>query len=121
MIRATYAYDLTAARQFAAEHAPELDLSELGRCGTALEVRDGNALAGLMVFAWTDETTMQLHVVLAPEIRGRWRRQPLQDMHNWPRLLGASRLVTKAATPAVAGILRRLGWRQSGDTWCCEL
>lgn len=124
MIRAIYAYDLTAARQFAAEHAPDLDLTGLEQCGSALEVRNGDVLAALMLYAWTDNQTMQLHVVASPEFRGRWTRRLVADMHAWPRLLGAEHLVTKASTPEVARALgqTRQGWRQEPDgNWICDL
>ena len=118
MIRAIYAYDLTAARHFAAEHAPDVDMDGVATCGSALEIRADSELVGLMLYAWADRDAMQVHIVIRPDWRRRWMTKTIViDIHAWPRLMGAARLITGAATPTVGDMLRRLGWVKSNGFW----
>ena len=121
MIRAVYAYDLTAAKDFIAEHAPALDVSGLETWGSVLEVRDGDALAGLAIYAWSDHQSMEVHVLAAPRFRGRWTRGLIADLHAWARLMGAVRVVTKPTTPKIADALRRLGWSETNGVFARDL
>ena len=119
MIRAVYAYDLTEARGFAAEHAPELDMDLVAKYGSSLEIRADGELIGLMLYAWADRDTMQVHIIVRPDWRCRWMTKTIViDIHAWPRLMGADRLITRAATPTVGDMLRRMGWAEDDGVWC---
>lgn len=78
----------------------------------ALRVESGDGLCGYFWFCWVSRTVMALYACV-PNRRGLWTRQVLGDLHKFPELLGARRLIAKPPNDGIADLLRRIAWEAS--------
>ena len=115
-------YDLPSAGRFVARarHPDSAAVAMLLESnGSALRVETGGDVCGYFWFCWVSSHAMALYACV-PRQRGLWTRQVLGDLHKFPELLGARRLVAKPPSEDVARLLRRIGWvANTSDGACC--
>lgn len=123
-MRLVVEYDPAAAGAFvaAAGHPNEDAVARL-RAGDAavLRVAGRGGTCGYFWYCWISAYEMALYASLPVGPGGRrglWTRQVVGDLHKFPALLGARRLVAAPPTADVARLLRRMGWVADGDGRC---
>ncbi len=108
-------YDLPLAGSFAVRAAhpdPVAVRMLLDGNGAALRVEGGGEVCGYFWFCWVSRRVMALYACV-PDGRGLWTRQVLGDLHKFPELLGARRLIARPPNEGIADLLRRIGWAES--------
>ncbi len=111
-MKLVFEYDPAAAGAFVvAAKYPNKDAIAGLVAGDAavLRVDGARGVCGYFWFFWTAPKEMALYACV-PVRRGLWTRRVLGDLHKFPELLGARRLVAVPPDAAVAVLLRRMGW-----------
>ena len=109
-------YDwLRAARFVRLVGHPEPAAIKVLQDAAILRVERDGADIGYFWFVWTGPDEMALYACVAPDARGRWSRQDLGDLHKFPELLGARRLMARPPDARVGAVLGAAGWHAGID------
>ena len=76
---------------------------------------DDEILVGVIWFTWFNSRTLELHLAVSPEYKGRWiTRKLMSDMEIVANMTGAEKGVAQATVPAHQRMLMKMGWKPLG-------
>ncbi len=109
-------YDRRAAARFVARvgHPEPAAIAAL-QDAAILRVEHNDKTAAYFWFVWTAPGTLALYACADESVRGRWTRHDLGELHKFPQLLGALRLIARPPNEHVARLLRTCGWHQQNN------
>ena len=114
-MRATYTGTATSIEGWLAARKKALradqDLSQI----VVMQLSHGDKIGACALYRWEDDDTMACAFVMEPWAKRLVTRDNIGDMHRFPYMLGANRLVTETADPDTRSMLIRLGWIQADD------
>ena len=106
-------YDRQAATHFVTRvgHPEPVAITAL-QDAAILRVEHDSQTTAYFWFVWTAPDELALYACADASVRGRWTRHDLGELHKFPQLLGARRLIARPPNRRIAALLQTAGWHE---------